>query len=79
MLSVMFHPNPRRLLLVTGTDEGEVKLWDLSTRSCIASLTGHLGAVTGLSWSACGTALVSASRDKVVSTSVLCLFVFKAT
>ena len=65
MLRVLFHPEPRRLLLFTASDDAEVKMWDLKSRSLLASLDGHFSAVTGLGVSPCGGMLLSAGRDKV--------------
>ena len=65
MLQVAFHPEPRRLVLYTSSDEGEVKAWDLATRAPLATLDGHFSAVTSLALSPCGRLLLSAARDKV--------------
>jgi U3 small nucleolar RNA-associated protein 13 len=70
VLRVLFHPEPRRLLLFTASDDAEVKMWDLKSRSLLASLDGHFSAVTGLGVSPCGGMLLSAGRDKVRGTCI---------
>eukprot|EP00959_Pyramimonas_sp_CCMP1952_P125284 2619299-Pyramimonas_sp.AAC.1 len=67
VISVLFHPDARKLLLFTGSDDAELRVWDLATRSPLATLDGHFSAVTGLSVSPCGQVLLSAGRDKVVN------------
>jgi|AntRauMFilla1563_2_1112583.scaffolds.fasta_scaffold77755_2 U3 small nucleolar RNA-associated protein 13 len=66
-MKVLFHPDPRRLILFTGSDDAELRVWDLATRSPLATLDGHFSAVTGLAVSLCGQVLLSAGRDKVVN------------
>jgi WD40 repeat protein len=52
--------------LVTGADDGRVKIWNLATGKSARSLTGHKGAITSLKISADGTRLASASADKTL-------------
>jgi U3 small nucleolar RNA-associated protein 13 len=62
---VLFHP--KQLLLFSSCDDGEVRVWDLVTKSCMHSLKGgHISAVPGLCLSPDGWHLLSGGRDKVV-------------
>lgn len=65
MLKVLFHP--KQLLLFSACDDGEVRIWDLVTKSCVHSLKGgHISAVPALCLSPDGWLLLSGGRDKVV-------------
>eukprot|EP01018_Ginkgo_biloba_P035898 Gb_13772 [translate_table: standard] len=65
--TVIFHPDPHRLLLFSGSDDSTVRVWDLVTKKCIAVLEKHFSTVTSLAVSANGWNLLSAGRDKVVN------------
>src|SRR5262249_49151279 len=70
--AVAFSPNGQ--LVASGSEEfrpkgdpvfkGEVKLWDVPTGKLRATLTGHIGRVSALSFSPDGQRLVSAGVDK---------------
>jgi U3 small nucleolar RNA-associated protein 13 len=47
VLCCTFHS--QELLLFTGGDDSQVRIWDLVAKSCIATLQGHFSAVTCLS------------------------------
>jgi U3 small nucleolar RNA-associated protein 13 len=64
---VQFHPDPKRLLLVTGSDDGATKVWSLTDKSCLATLGQHMSAVTCVSFSGSGGIMATGSRDKVVN------------
>jgi U3 small nucleolar RNA-associated protein 13 len=65
VLRVLFHP--KQLLLFSSCDDGEVRVWDLVTKSCMHSLKGgHISAVPALCLSPDGWHLLSGGRDKVV-------------
>ncbi|GAB4845207.1 hypothetical protein Ancab_038618 [Ancistrocladus abbreviatus] len=64
---IMFHPDPNRLLLFSGSDDATVRVWDLVTKKCIATMEKHFSAVTSLAVSEDGGVLLSAGRDKVVN------------
>lgn len=64
VLCCAFHPT--QLLLATGGDDSQVRVWDLVAKSCIATLQGHFSAVTSLSTSPDGWHLLSGGRDGVV-------------
>jgi len=65
ILRVLFHP--KQLQLITACDDGEIKVWDLVTKSCVATLKGHVSPVTSLSLSSDGWSLVAGGRDSVVT------------
>lgn len=64
MLSCIFHPS--QLLLVSGGDDSQIKIWDLISKTCVATLQAHFSAVTSLAISEDGWTLLSAGRDGVV-------------
>ncbi|KAH7855131.1 hypothetical protein Vadar_021569 [Vaccinium darrowii] len=65
--SIMFHPDPNRLILFSGGDDATVKVWNLATKKCIATLDKHFSTVTSMAVSEDGWTLLSAGRDKVVN------------
>ncbi|NP_001345758.1 Transducin family protein / WD-40 repeat family protein [Zea mays] len=65
--SVMFHKDPKRLLLFSGSEDGTVRVWNLETKKCVAVLKEHFSAVTSLALSDDGQTLLSAGRDKIVT------------
>ncbi|KAA8533459.1 hypothetical protein F0562_031107 [Nyssa sinensis] len=65
--SIMFHPDPSRLILFSGSDDATVRVWDLATKKCIATLKKHFATVTSLAVSEDGWTLLSAGRDQVVN------------
>lgn len=52
--------------LASGSEDGKIRIWDLSRRKSIASLESHVSAVRGLEFSPEKNVLASASRDKTV-------------
>ena len=64
VLCAVFHPS--HLLLATGGDDGQIRIWDLLTKSCVAVLKDHYSAVTSLSFAPDGRTLLSGGRDGVV-------------
>ncbi|KAI5416986.1 hypothetical protein KIW84_041839 [Lathyrus oleraceus] len=71
---VMFHPDPKKQLLFSGSDDGgdnaTVRVWDISNpkrKTCIAILDNHRSAVTSIAVSEDGWTLLSAGRDKIVT------------
>lgn len=65
--SIMFHPDPNRLLLFSGGDDGSVRVWDLTGKKCLSTLEKHQSAITSMAISEDGWTLLSAGRDKVVN------------
>lgn len=58
----------RRALVpfVSGAADGQVKIWDLTTRTQVAELNGHTKAITGLAFSVEGQHFYSSSDDGLV-------------
>lgn len=52
--------------LVSGSQDGKVRVWDLNKRACIANLDSHVSNVQGLDYSLTQHAIVTASRDKTI-------------
>ncbi|KAM3534043.1 hypothetical protein MY4038_002696 [Beauveria bassiana] len=52
--------------LISGSQDGKVKVWDLNKRSCIANLDSHVSDVKGLDYCPTQHAIVTASRDKTL-------------
>ena len=59
--------NPKALnSLLSGSADGDVRIWDVAGRRCLRKLVGHSGAVKGLAVTPCGKFAVSASTDCTV-------------
>ncbi|KAH6689616.1 U3 small nucleolar RNA-associated protein [Plectosphaerella plurivora] len=52
--------------LVSGSQNGEVKVWDLNRRKAIATLDSHVSDIQGIDYSPEQQALVTAGRDKTI-------------
>lgn len=52
--------------LASGSEDGKIRIWDLSKRKSIAHLDSHVSVVRGFAFSASLNFLVSASRDRTV-------------
>ncbi|MEH1951304.1 MAG: serine/threonine-protein kinase [Nostoc sp.] len=52
--------------LVSGSDDKNIKLWDLNTQRVLASLSGHSQAVKSVTFSPDGQILATASDDKTI-------------
>ena len=50
-------------MMVSGGKDKQVRVWDVSKATCLATLLGHTGAVRSLSWSEDGMQLASAAAD----------------
>ncbi|KAK3020309.1 hypothetical protein RJ639_046521 [Escallonia herrerae] len=64
--SIMFHPDPDRLILYSGSNDATVRVWDLTKKKCIATLEKHLSTVTSIAVSEDGWTLLTAGRDKAL-------------
>jgi WD40 repeat protein/serine/threonine protein kinase len=64
VLSVALSPDGRTL--ASGGAGGEIKVWDMASRSEVRTLRAHQGQVHGLAFSPDGTRLASASLDGTV-------------
>ncbi|KAF3804470.1 putative U3 small nucleolar RNA-associated protein 13 [Colletotrichum gloeosporioides] len=52
--------------LVSGSQDGKVRVWDLYKRAAVANLDSHVSNVQGLDYSPEQNAIVSAGRDKTI-------------
>jgi WD40 repeat protein/uncharacterized caspase-like protein len=62
--SVAFSPNGK--LVLSGSEDKTLKLWDASTGALVRSFEGHLDEVTSVAFSPDGTRVLSGSKDKTV-------------
>ncbi|KJZ75016.1 hypothetical protein HIM_05502 [Hirsutella minnesotensis 3608] len=58
--------NTARFRLASGSQDGQIRVWDLHKRSCIANLDSHVSNVQSLDYSPEQNAIISASRDKTI-------------
>jgi platelet-activating factor acetylhydrolase IB subunit alpha len=58
---VIFHPV--YTLIVSGSDDASIRIWDILTGRCERALTGHTNAVNDLAFNAKGNQLLSCSSD----------------
>ena len=56
-----------RFRLASGSEDGKIRIWDLTRRKAIATLDSHVSVVRGLDYSIETSTLVSASRDKTIT------------
>lgn len=56
--------HPDGLIYATGTSADVVQIWDLKSRSNVASFPGHAGAITSVTFSENGYLLATASADE---------------
>ncbi|XP_065180299.1 DDB1- and CUL4-associated factor 13-like [Sycon ciliatum] len=62
-----FAKHPKRLsCLVSGACDGEIRVWDLSSRQCTSAFVGHSGFVRGMCVAPSGESLLSVGDDKIV-------------
>lgn len=59
--------NPKRLnSLLSGSSDGDIRLWDIPAQRCLRRLVGHSGQINGLAVSPDGECCVSAATDCTV-------------
>ena len=58
--------SPDGEVIVTGGQDGKVKLWSTTTSFCFATFGEHTGPVTGVCYNAVGQVIISASLDGTV-------------
>ncbi|XP_070581106.1 transducin beta-like protein 3 isoform X2 [Ptychodera flava] len=63
---VQYHPDISKLQLFSAADDYKIRIWDLQTSRCIASLESHFSAVTDFCFVDNGDTLLSCGRDSVV-------------
>ncbi|KAI9781390.1 MAG: U3 small nucleolar RNA-associated protein 13 [Geoglossum umbratile] len=56
----------RGFRLGSGGEDGQIRVWDLHKRTCIAVLDSHVSIVRSLAFSSNENALISGSRDKTI-------------
>ena len=59
--------HPKKLsTLLSGSCDGELKIWNLPRRECIGSITGHTGFVRGVCMNSEGSHFISVGDDNIV-------------
>ena len=58
--------SPVDQLLVSGSGDKMVKVWNVGLKQCVATLQGHGSAVVKVSWLNAGLQIASAATDGVV-------------
>ncbi|EGW34541.1 uncharacterized protein SPAPADRAFT_134625 [Spathaspora passalidarum NRRL Y-27907] len=64
MNTLAYSPDGSRL--VTGSDDGKIKIWDVQSGFCLFTFTEHTSAVTGVQFAKRGQVLFSSSLDGTI-------------
>ncbi|XP_040211280.1 periodic tryptophan protein 2 homolog [Rana temporaria] len=64
MVSLCYSPDGQHI--VTGGDDGKVKVWDTSSGFCFVTFTDHTSSITAVTFTSNGQAVLSASLDGTV-------------
>lgn len=58
--------HPCNSLIVSGSKDNDIKIWDSKTSQVIATLHGHKNTVVDIGWNKNGNWILSASRDQLL-------------
>ncbi|RHZ15982.1 hypothetical protein DYB26_013455, partial [Aphanomyces astaci] len=64
---VKFHPDAKRLQLVSASDDSTVRVWDLVAQKEVGCIKDHMSPATTVAFSNDGYTLLSSGRDKVIN------------
>uniref|UniRef100_K3WQG2 U3 small nucleolar RNA-associated protein 13 C-terminal domain-containing protein n=1 Tax=Globisporangium ultimum (strain ATCC 200006 / CBS 805.95 / DAOM BR144) TaxID=431595 RepID=K3WQG2_GLOUD len=64
---VKFHPDAKRLQLVSCSDDSTVRIWDLYSQKEFACIQDHMSPATCVTFSTDGYTMLTAGRDRVVN------------
>lgn len=64
MVALCYSPDGQHI--VTGGDDGKVKIWDTSSGFCFVTFTDHTSSITAVTFTSNGQAVLSASLDGTV-------------